>query len=112
ASSDIKKATQNARSMVTRFGMSSLGLICYENDEDEVFIGRDLAHAKTTSEAKAAEIDAEVKRIIDECHDEAKSLLEQNMDVLHRCAKLLIEKERISRDEFEALFKQPAAGIL
>jgi cell division protease FtsH len=112
ASSDIKKATQNARSMVTRFGMSSLGLICYENDEDEVFIGRDLAHAKTTSEAKAAEIDAEVKGIIDECHDEAKRILEQNMDVLHRCAKLLIEKERISRDEFEALFKQPAAGIL
>ena len=112
ASSDIKKATQNARSMVTRFGMSSLGLICYENDEDEVFIGRDLAHAKTTSEAKAAEIDAEVKRIIDECHDEAKHILEQNMDVLHRCAKLLIEKERISHDEFEALFKQPAAGIL
>ena len=112
ASSDIKKATQNARSMVTRFGMSSLGLICYENDEDEVFIGRDLAHAKTTSEAKAAEIDAEVKRIIDECHDEAKSILEQNMDVLHRCAELLIKKERISRDEFEALFQQPAAGIL
>ena len=112
ASSDIKKATQNARSMVTRFGMSSLGLICYENDEDEVFIGRDLAHAKTTSEVKAAEIDAEVKRIIDECHDEAKHILEQNMDVLHRCAKLLIEKERINREEFEALFKAPAVGIL
>lgn len=112
ASSDIKKATQNARSMVTRFGMSSLGLICYENDEDEVFIGRDLAHAKTTSEVKAAEIDAEVKRIIDECHDEAKRILEQNMDVLHRCAKLLIEKERINREEFEALFKAPAVGIL
>ncbi len=112
ASSDIKKATQNARSMVTRFGMSSLGLICYENDEEEVFIGRDLAHAKTTSEAKAAEIDAEVKRIIDECHDEASRILEENIEILHRCAKLLIEKERISRDEFESLFQQPAAGIL
>ena len=112
ASSDIKKATQNARSMVTRFGMSSLGLICYENDEEEVFIGRDLAHAKTTSEAKAAEIDAEVKRIIDECHDEASRILEENIEILHRCAKLLIEKERISRDEFESLFQQPAAGTL
>jgi cell division protease FtsH len=112
ASSDIKKATQNARSMVTRFGMSSLGLICYENDEEEVFIGRDLAHAKTTSEAKAAEIDAEVKRIIDECHDEASRILEENIEILHRCAKLLIEKERISRDEVESLFQQPAAGTL
>ena len=104
ASSDIKKATKNARSMVTRFGMSSLGLICYDDDDDEVFIGRDLAHAKTTSESKAAEIDAEVKRIIDECHDEAKRILEANMDIMHRCAALLIEKERISREEFEALF--------
>ena len=110
ASSDIKKATRNARSMVTRFGMSKLGLICYDNDEDEVFIGRDLAHAKTTSEAKAAEIDEEVKRIIDECHDEAKRILEENMDTLHRCAALLIEKERINREEFEALFKMPAAA--
>ena len=112
ASADIKNVTKIARSMVTRFGMSSLGLICYEDDDNEVFLGRDLAHAKTTSEAKASEIDAEVKRIIDECHDEAKRILEQNMDVLHRCAELLIKKERISRDEFEALFKQPATGIL
>ena len=110
ASSDIKKATRNARSMVTRFGMSKLGLICYDNDEDEVFIGRDLAHAKTTSEAKAAEIDEEVKRIIDECHDEAKRILEENMDTLHRCAALLIEKERINREEFETLFKAPAGA--
>ena len=111
ASSDIKKATRNARSMVTRFGMSKLGLICYDNDEDEVFIGRDLAHAKTTSEAKAAEIDEEVKRIIDECHDEAKRILEENMDTLHRCAALLIEKERINREEFETLFKAPAGAV-
>jgi cell division protease FtsH len=110
ASSDIKKATRNARSMVTRFGMSKLGLICYDNDEDEVFIGRDLAHAKTTSEAKAAEIDEEVKRIIDECHDEAKRILEENMDTLHRCAALLIEKERINREEFETLFKAPVGA--
>lgn len=112
ASNDIKRATKSARNMVTRYGMSSLGLICYEDDDDEVFIGRDLAHAKTTSEAKAAEIDAEVKRIIDECHDEASRILKENIEILHRCAKLLIEKERISRDEFESLFQQPAAGTL
>ncbi len=112
ASADIKQATKAARGMVTRYGMSKLGLICYEEDEDEVFIGRDLAHAKTTSEAKAAEIDAEVKCIIDECHDEAKRILEENIEVLHRCAALLIEKERINREEFEALFKKPAGAII
>ena len=105
ASADIKNVTKIARSMVTRFGMSSLGLICYEDDDNEVFLGRDLAHAKTTSEAKASEIDAEVKRIIDECHTEATRILEENMNILHACAKLLIEKERIGREEFEALFK-------
>ncbi len=104
ASSDIKKVTKIARSMVTRFGMSSLGLICYEDDDNEVFIGRDLAHAKTTSEAKAAEIDNEVKRIIDGCYEEARRILEENMEILHRCAALLIEKERIGREEFEGLF--------
>ncbi|MBR5420058.1 MAG: ATP-dependent zinc metalloprotease FtsH [Lachnospiraceae bacterium] len=105
ASADIKNATKTARSMVTRFGMSPLGLVCYEDDDNEVFLGRDLAHARTTSESKAAEIDAEVKRIIDECHDEAKRILEENLAVLDRCAQLLIEKERIGRDEFEALFE-------
>ena len=88
--------------------MSSLGLICYEDDDNEVFLGRDLAHAKTTSEAKAAEIDAEVKSIIDACHEEAKGILEENMSILHSCAALLIEKERIGREEFEALFKKEA----
>ncbi len=106
ASADIKNVTKIARSMVTRFGMSSLGLICYEDDDNEVFLGRDLAHAKTTSEAKAAEIDAEVKSIIDACHAEAKQILEENMSILHSCAALLIEKERIGREEFEALFKE------
>ena len=106
ASADIKNVTKIARSMVTRFGMSSLGLICYEDDDNEVFLGRDLAHAKTTSEAKASEIDAEVKRIIDECHTEATRILEENMNILHACAKLLIAKERIGREEFEALFKE------
>ena len=106
ASADIKNVTKIARSMVTRFGMSSLGLICYEDDDNEVFLGRDLAHAKTTSEAKAAEIDAEVKRIIDECHAEATRILEENMNILHSCAKLLIVKERINKEEFEALFKE------
>ena len=109
ASSDIKKATKTARSMVTRFGMSSLGLICYEDDENEVFIGRDLAHAKTTSESKAAEIDEEVKRIIDGCYEEAKRILEENLEIMHKCAALLIEKERIGRDEFEALFEAQKA---
>ncbi|MBR3307853.1 MAG: ATP-dependent zinc metalloprotease FtsH [Lachnospiraceae bacterium] len=104
ASSDIKSATKTARAMVTRFGMSDLGLICYEDDDNEVFIGRDLAHAKTTSEAKAAEIDAEVKKIIDSCHAEAKRILEENLQIMHNCAALLIEKERIGREEFEALF--------
>ena len=104
ASADIKNVTKIARSMVTRFGMSSLGLICYEDDDNEVFLGRDLAHAKTTSEAKAAEIDAEVKHIIDECHEEATRILKENMDILHSCAQLLIEKERINREEFESLF--------
>lgn len=108
ASADIKNVTKIARGMVTRFGMSSLGLICYEDDDNEVFLGRDLAHAKTTSEAKAAEIDAEVKRIIDECHEEATRILKDNMKILHSCAQLLIEKERINREEFESLFAEKA----
>ena len=105
ASSDIKKATQVARRMVTRFGMSdNIGVICYDNDDDEVFIGRDLAHTKAHSEAISGEIDKEVKSIIDECYAKAKSIIEEHEKVLHSCAELLLEKERISRDEFEALF--------
>ncbi len=104
ASGDIKSATKTARSMVTRYGMSELGMINYEDSEEEVFIGRDLAHAKNISESKSSEIDNAVKKLIDEAYAAAKQLLEENMEVLHKCAALLIEKERISREEFEALF--------
>lgn len=105
ASSDIKKATEVARQMVTRYGFSeSIGTINYETSEDEVFIGRDLAHAKSFSEQKSCEIDAEVKKIIDKCYAEAREIIKNHMDVLHASANLLLEKERISRDEFEALF--------
>jgi cell division protease FtsH len=105
ASSDIKKATKVARRMVTRYGMSdNIGVICYDDDDDEVFIGRDLAHAKAHSEAISGEIDKEVKSIIDGCYSKAKEIILQHEDVLHSCAKLLIEKEKISREEFEALF--------
>ena len=106
ASSDIKKATSVARKMVTRFGMSEvIGTVNYDDDSDEVFIGRDLAHARTTSEAVTSQIDAEVKRIIGECYDRAKQIIEEHMDVLHASARLLLEKERISREEFESLFE-------
>ena len=92
--------------MVTRFGMSeNIGVICYDDDDDEVFIGRDLAHAKTHSEMISGEIDKEVKTIIDECYAKAKEIILENEDVLHRCAKLLLEKERITREEFEGLFQ-------
>ena len=105
ASSDIKKATKVARRMVTRFGMSeNIGVICYDDDDDEVFIGRDLAHAKSHSEAVSGQIDKEVKGIIDECYSRAKTLILQHEKVLHRCAELLLEKEKIGREEFEALF--------
>ncbi|MBQ8527408.1 MAG: ATP-dependent zinc metalloprotease FtsH [Lachnospiraceae bacterium] len=106
ASSDIKKATRMARSMVTRFGMSDLiGTVNYDDDNDEVFIGRDLAHTKSMSEAVAGQIDQEVKRIIEECYGDAKKIINEHIGVLHACADLLIEKERITRDEFEALFE-------
>ena len=106
ASSDIKKATQRARRMVTRYGMSdNIGVIDYDDDQDEVFIGRDLAHARNHSEAVAGEIDREVKAIIDDCYAKAKALILENEAVLHACANLLLEKERISREEFEALFE-------
>ena len=107
ASSDIKKATKVARRMVTRFGMSeNIGVICYDDDDDEVFIGRDLAHAKTHSEAVSGEIDKEVKSIIDKCYAKAKSIILENEKVLHSCAQLLLEKEKIGREEFELLFAE------
>lgn len=105
ASSDIKKASKVARKMVTRFGMSeNIGVINYDDDDDEVFIGRDLAHAKGHSEAVSGEIDKEVKNIIDGCYQKAKQIILENEAVLHRCAQLLLEKEKITREEFEALF--------
>ena len=104
ASSDIKKATQIAKKMVTRYGMSeNVGVICYDDDDDEVFIGRDLAHAKAHSELVSGEIDREIHRIIDECYAKAKALILENSDVLHKSAQLLLKKEKISRAEFEAL---------
>jgi len=107
ASSDIQKATDVARSMVVRYGMSDkLGMINYENDEDEVFIGRDLAHTKPYSDKTAAEIDDEVKAIIDECYKEAEKILREHENVLHEVSKLLIEKERITREEFEKTFEK------
>ena len=105
ASSDIKKATKVARRMVTRYGMSdNIGVINYDDDDDEVFIGRDLAHAKNHSELVSGEIDREVKTIIDDCYKKAKDIIMEHEDVLHNCAKLLLEKEKINRAEFEGLF--------
>lgn len=105
ASSDIRQATRAARAMVTRYGFSDkVGEICYDNDDDEVFIGRDLAHAKSYSDEVAATIDSEVKRIIDECYARGEKILNEYKDVLDKTAELLLEKERITREEFEALF--------
>ena len=107
ASQDIKQATSLARAMVTQYGMSEkLGLINYGSDEDEVFIGRDLAHTRSYGEAVAGEIDSEVKRIVDECYVKAKQIISEHRSVLDSCAALLLEKEKISREEFEALFVQ------
>ena len=110
ASQDIKQATAYAKSMVTKFGMSEkVGLINYDDDSDEVFIGRDLAHAsRGYGENVAGVIDQEVKRIIDECYAKAKSIIHEYDHVLHACAELLLEKEKISREEFEALFGDEA----
>uniref|UniRef100_N1ZTB2 ATP-dependent zinc metalloprotease FtsH n=1 Tax=Eubacterium plexicaudatum ASF492 TaxID=1235802 RepID=N1ZTB2_9FIRM len=105
ASQDIKQATAMAKAMVTKYGMSeNLGLICYDEDDNEVFIGRDLAHTKGYGENVATLIDQEVKRIIDECYVKAREIIHQYEQVLHQCADLLLEKEKISREEFEALF--------
>lgn len=105
ASGDIRQATRAARAMVTRYGFSDkVGEICYDNDDDEVFIGRDLAHAKSYSDEVAATIDSEVKRIIDECYARGEKILNEYRDILDKTAELLLEKERITREEFEALF--------
>ena len=105
ASQDIRQATAVARNMVTKYGMSeALGLVNYDNDQDQVFIGRDLAHAKGHSEQVAGTIDAEIKRIVDECYEKAKAIILENRQILDACAELLLEKEKISREEFEGLF--------
>ena len=105
ASSDIKKATKVARAMVTKYGFSdNIGVINYDEDDNEVFIGRDLAHTRSHSEAVAGEIDVEGKAIVDDCYKKAKDIIMKHENVLHACADLLLEKEKIGRDEFEALF--------
>ena len=105
ASNDIKRATSTARAMVMQYGMSDrLGLIAYGDDSDEVFIGRDLAHTRGYSEEVAKEIDQEIHRIIDECHEKAKKIILEHQDVLHQCAALLLKKEKVHREEFETLF--------
>ena len=105
ASQDIRQATAVARNMVTKYGMSeTLGLVNYDSNQDQVFIGRDLAQAKGHSEQVAGTIDAEIKRIVDECYGKAKAIILENRAILDACAELLLEKEKISREEFEALF--------
>ena len=108
ASQDIKHATKVAKSMVMKYGMSDeIGIISYDNDDDEVFIGRDLAHStRGYSEKVASRIDEEVKKIITDCYEKAEKMIKENIDVLHRSAELLLEKEKISREEFEALFEE------
>ena len=107
ASNDIKRATGTARAMVMQYGMSEkMGLIAYGDEGDEVFIGRDLAHTRSYSEEVAKDIDQEIHDIIDQCHQRAKEIILQNQDVLHKCAPLLLEKEKVQRDEFEALFTE------
>ena len=111
ASNDIKRATSEARAMVTKYGMSDkIGLISYGDDDDEVFIGRDLAHTRGYIEDVAKAIDSEIHSIIEECHDNAKKIISEHMEVLHGCAKLLLEKEKVHRDEFEALFTMEKSG--
>ena len=101
-----------AKAMVTRYGMSeNIGLICYDNDDDEVFIGRDLAHTRGYGEDVASAIDQEVKRIIDECYANARQIIQNNRSVLDACAELLLEKEKISQQEFEALFEKENSEI-
>ena len=114
ASQDIKQATQTAQAMVVKYGMSEkVGLINYEvDDNEEVFLGRDLGHSRNYSDEMAAMIDNEVRRIMDECYNEARRIIEENIDVLHKCAALLLEKERIERKEFEALFEKEPSHLV
>ena len=106
ASQDIKSVTATARAMITQYGMSeNLGFINYEENSDEVFLGRDLGHSRSFSEEVASQIDREVKKLVDDCYADAKRIILEHMDVLHACAALLVEKERINREEFEALFE-------
>ena len=106
ASQDIKSATSTARAMVTEYGFSDkVGLLNYNNDDDEVFIGRDLAHTRNYGEGVQSVIDEEVKNIVDDCYKKAKDIIMENIDVLHKCADLLMEKEKINQEEFEALFE-------
>ena len=113
ASNDIKRATSTAHAMVTKYGMSDkVGLVVYGDDGDEVFIGRDLAHTRGYSEDVAKTIDGEVHKIVEQCHQRAKELILAHEDVLHKCANLLIEKEKIQREEFEALFTDENSSVL
>ncbi|MBO5618281.1 MAG: AAA family ATPase, partial [Pseudobutyrivibrio sp.] len=110
ASNDIKQATQMAKNMVTKYGFSkAIGMVHYGDDDEEVFIGRDLAHTKGFSDATAKAIEDEVKKIIDECYEKAVKILKENEQILHKCANLLIENERIGREEFENLFESSEA---
>ena len=105
ASQDIKQATAAAKAMVTKYGFSEkLGLISYDDDSDDVFIGRDLAHSKAYGESTASAIDEEVRRIVEDCYKKAKEIIERHMEQLHASAALLMEKEKIGQEEFEALF--------
>lgn len=114
ASQDIKQATAAARAMVVKYGMSDeLGLINYETEnEEETFVGRDIGHRKVLGEQTTSAIDREVKRIVDECYGEARKILEDNVNVLHKCAERLLEKERIDREEFESLFVENDIALL
>ena len=105
ASQDIKQATALARSMVVKYGMSEkIGMINYETEGDEVFIGRDIGHTKSYGEDVAAAIDSEVKRIIDQCYEKARDMIHEHEYVLHKCTEVLLEKERIGQKEFEQMF--------
>ena len=109
ASNDIKRSTDEARAMVMRYGMSEkVGMIAYQNEDDAVFIGRDLAHTRGYSEEVARTIDEEIHRIIQECHDRAEKIIREHIKVLHACADFLLVNEKMHRDEFEALFASEA----
>ena len=112
ASQDIKQATAAAKAMVTKYGFSDkLGLINYDDDSEDVFIGRDLAHSKGYGEATASAIDHEVKDIVDQCYTQAKDIIVKHMEQLHACAQLLMEKEKIGQKEFESLFEDDAVLV-